>query len=58
MEHRNALIIDAELTQLNGKAERDTALEMLRRLPMRKRRRTSRAIRHMTPKGSSRIRAT
>jgi transposase len=40
MEHRNALIVDAELTEATGYAERDTALEMLRRLPPRKRRRT------------------
>jgi transposase len=40
MEHRNALIVDIELTQATGYAERDTALEMLRRLPATKRRRT------------------
>jgi transposase len=40
MEHRNALIVDAELTEATGYAERETALEMLRRLPPRKRRRT------------------
>ena len=40
MEHRNALIVDAELTEATGYAERDTALEMLRRLPPRTRRRT------------------
>lgn len=40
MEHRNALIVDIELTQATGYAERDTALEMLRRLPETKRRRT------------------
>jgi transposase len=40
MEHRNALIVDAELTEATGYAERDTALEMLRRLPPKKRRRT------------------
>jgi transposase len=40
MEHRNALIVDIELTQATGYAERDTALEMLRRLPPTKRRRT------------------
>ncbi|GAC1457085.1 MAG: hypothetical protein PVSMB8_14110 [Vulcanimicrobiaceae bacterium] len=40
MEHRNALIVDIELTQANGYAERETALEMLRRLPATKRRRT------------------
>jgi transposase len=40
MEHRNALIVDIELTQATGYAERDTALEMLRRLPTTTRRRT------------------
>jgi transposase len=40
MEHRNALIVDAELTAADGYAERATAIEMLARLPRRKRRRT------------------
>ena len=40
MEHRNALIVDIELTQATGYAERDTALEMLARLPSTTRRRT------------------
>jgi Transposase and inactivated derivatives len=40
MEHRNALIVDIELTEASGYAERDTALEMLGRLPATKRRRT------------------
>ncbi|MBU1226287.1 MAG: IS5 family transposase [Actinobacteria bacterium] len=40
MENRNALIIDAELTTATGYAERDTAVEMLARLPASKRRRT------------------
>jgi len=40
MEHRNALIIDAELTAADGYAERATAIEMLARLPKRARRRT------------------
>jgi transposase len=40
MEHRNALIVDAELTTADGYAERATAIEMLARLPTRKRRRT------------------
>jgi transposase len=40
MENRNALIVDAELTAATGYAERDTAAEMLRRLPKTKRRRT------------------
>ncbi len=33
MEHRNALIVDIELTQATGYAERATALQMLARLP-------------------------
>lgn len=40
MENRNALIVDAELTQADGFAERATALEMLKRLPPLARRRT------------------
>lgn len=40
MENRNALIVDAELTQADGYAERATAAEMLGRLPRRSRRRT------------------
>src|SRR5579864_213064 len=40
MEHRNALVVDIELSEANGYAERDTALEMLGRLPPTKRRRT------------------
>ena len=40
MEHRSALIVDAELTTADGYAERATALEMLGRLPSRARRRT------------------
>ena len=40
MEHRNALIVDAELSAATGYAERDTALEMLGRLPASRRRRT------------------
>jgi transposase len=40
MENRNALIVDAELTQADGYAERATALELLGRLPHRARRRT------------------
>ena len=40
MEHRNALIVDAELTPATGTAERDTAAEMLRRQPPARRRRT------------------
>jgi transposase len=40
MEHRNALLVDIELSEATGYAERDTALEMLARLPAAKRRRT------------------
>lgn len=40
MENRSALIVDMELTQANGWAEREGALQMLGRLPARKRRRT------------------
>jgi transposase len=40
MEHRNALIVDAELTIADGYAERATAIEMLTRLPASARRRT------------------
>lgn len=40
MEHRNALLVDIELTEATGYAERDAALEMLGRLPARARRRT------------------
>ena len=40
MEHRSALIADMELTQATGYAERETALQLLRRLPRRARRRT------------------
>jgi hypothetical protein len=40
MEHRNALLVDIELSEANGYAERDTALEMLARLPVTRRRRT------------------
>ena len=40
MENRNALIVDMELTEATGYAEREAALEMLGRLPRRTRRRT------------------
>jgi len=40
MENRNALIVDMELTQADGRAEREAAAQMLSRLPKRKRRRT------------------
>jgi transposase len=40
IEHRSALIVEAELTQADGRAERDAAACMLGRLPARTRRRT------------------
>ena len=40
IENRTALIVEAELTQATGYAERDTAKAMLGRLPKTKRRRT------------------
>jgi transposase len=40
IENRSGLIVDAELTQATGFAERDCATAMLRRLPTTKRRRT------------------
>ena len=40
MENRNALIVDAELTEAGGYAERAAATEMLARQPRRARRRT------------------
>ncbi len=40
MEHRNALIVDVELTQADGYAERGAARGMLGRLPKMARRRT------------------
>ena len=40
IEHRSALIVDADLTAATGYAERDCATGMLKRLPKRHRRRT------------------
>jgi hypothetical protein len=40
MEHRNAFIVDADLTPATGTAERDTAAAMMRRQPPSRRRRT------------------
>jgi len=40
IENRNGLIVDAELTQADGYAERSTAAQMLKRAPKRARRRT------------------
>ena len=37
MENRNGLIVDAEVFQANGTAERDAALIMMERLPVRNR---------------------
>jgi transposase len=40
IEHRSALIVDAEVTAATGYAERDCATDMLKRLPKSSRRRT------------------
>jgi transposase len=40
MEHRNGLIVDMELTAADGYGERAAALEMIDRLPKKRRRRT------------------
>jgi hypothetical protein len=40
MQHRSALIVDAELTTADGYAERAAAIEMIARLPASARRRT------------------
>src|SRR5713226_1559265 len=40
MENRNGLVVDIDLTQATGRAEREAALVMLDRLPRRKRRLT------------------
>lgn len=40
MENRNGLLVDLELTQATGRAEREAATTMLSRLPKTKRRRT------------------
>ena len=40
MDNRKALIVDMELTQATGRAERETAVTMLARLPSSSRRRT------------------
>ena len=37
IEHRSALIVDAELTAATGYAERDSAADMLKRLPRSRR---------------------
>jgi transposase len=51
IEHRSALIVDAELTTADGYAERATALEMLDRLPKSKRRRTIAGDKNYDTKG-------
>ena len=51
IEHRSALIVDAELTTADGYAERATALEMLARLPASKRRRTVAGDKNYDTKG-------
>jgi transposase len=38
MENRNGLVVDVELTQATGRAEREAAVQMLDRLPRKKRR--------------------
>ena len=40
MEHRNALLVGMDLTTADGHAERDTAIDMMDKLPARQRRRT------------------
>jgi transposase len=51
IEHRSAVIVDAELTTADGYAERATALEMLDRLPKSKRRRTIAGDKNYDTKG-------
>ena len=51
IENRSGLIIDAELTQATGYAERDCATDMLSRLPKRRRRRTIAADKNYDTKG-------
>jgi transposase len=51
IEHRCALIVDAELSTADGYAERATALEMLDRLPKSKRRRTVAGDKNYDTKG-------
>ena len=57
MEHRCALIVDAELTPAQDYAERATALEMLSRLPRMARRRTVAGDKAYDTKGSSLVSA-
>ena len=51
IENRNGLIVDAELTRADGRAERDTAAAMLQRAPRRGRRRTVGADKAYDTKG-------
>jgi transposase len=51
IEHRSALIVDAELTAATGFAERDCAVEMLKRLPDSTRRRTVAGDKNYDTKG-------
>lgn len=51
IENRNGLIVDAELTQADGYAERDAATAMLRRAPKRARRRTVAGDKNYDTKG-------
>ena len=46
IEHRSALIVDADLTFTTGYAERDCAAEVLKRLPKSRRRRTRTGVHH------------
>ncbi len=51
IEHRSALIVDADLTTATGYAERDCATEMLKRLPKHRRRRTVAGDKNYDTKG-------
>lgn len=51
MENRNGVVVDTSVTQAQGRAERETALEMLRSDSTR-RHRTSAPIRATTPRSS------
>ncbi|MEJ7799599.1 MAG: IS5 family transposase [Ilumatobacter sp.] len=51
IEHRSALIVDADLTAATGFAERDCAADMLKRLPKSRRRRTVAGDKNYDTKG-------
>lgn len=51
IEHRSALIVDADLTAATGFAERDCATEMLKALPKTRRRRTVAGDKNYDTKG-------